>query len=456
MVRKVSKKADVVIVGGGPGGIPAAIAAARMGKQAILIERNSFLGGAAASGLGILGYLDRQGNKALGGIAQEIIDRMKEYGAETDHYRCPVHNSITPITPDVFKMVSLDMCLEAGVEVIFNQEITDVRVVNGKVEEIEIYGKCTKTTIEGKVFIDATGDGDLAYLAGAKFQTGQDKTSVMQPCTLMFTVTDYSLEELFQYLEKHPEDFGIKEEYAKGYSLDFFRNTKGHCFIGLQNLIEKAKSSGEFDIPRNQFIYITSPKDDLLAINTTRIVKIDSSDPYELNEGLIEGYRQISVLMKFMNKYVPGFSNAHISQISPNLGIRETRHFKGKTILKEETQYSDETMSQAIALCAYNIDIHSGTNDGIDLTVTEHPFGIPYGCLVPADLDGLLLSGRTISVDTKCYAAARVMGPCMAVGEAAGIAASIAIDNKVSAAEIDVNELRNEILKKGGILKVDD
>lgn len=456
MLKRVNKKADVVVVGGGPGGIPASIAAARMGKQVILIERNSFLGGAAASGLGILGYLDRQGNKALGGIAQEIIDRMKEYGAGTEHYRCPVHNSITPISPDVFKMVSLDMCLEAGVEVIFNQEITDVRIVNGRIEEIEIYGKCTKTTIDGKIFIDATGDGDVAYLAGAKFQAGQDKTSIMQPCTLMFTVTDFDLEELFQYLEKHPEDFGIKEDYAKGYSLDFFRNTKGHCFIGLQNLIEKAKINGEFNIPRNQFIYITSPKDDLLAINTTRIIRIVASDPYELNNGLIEGYRQIKILMNFMNKYVPGFSQSHIAQISPNLGIRETRHFKGRTVLKEEERYSSKTMEQAIALCAYNIDIHSGTSNGIDLTVTEHPFGIPYGCLVPEDIDGLLLSGRIISVDTRCYAATRVMGPCMAVGEAAGIAASMSIDSKISVADINVGNLRNKILDKGGILRVEE
>ncbi len=183
----------MAVIGGGPGGLPVRYALREWGKT-ILVERNSFLGGTAASGLGILGYLDRQGRKALGGIAQELIDRLTGYGGAIGHYPCPVHNSITPISPDWFKIVAVEMCREAGVEVLFNSELLDATIENGRVVCAEVYGKCTRTLIEAKVYIDGTGDGDLAYMAGARYMSGQDGTGIMQPCTLMFTVTNYNLE----------------------------------------------------------------------------------------------------------------------------------------------------------------------------------------------------------------------------------------------------------------------
>ncbi len=452
MNKTVQLKYEVVVIGGGPGGLPAAIAAARMGARVILVERNAFLGGTAASGLGILGYIDRQGNKALGGIAQEFIDRLTEIGGSTGHYRCPVHNSITPISPDLFKIVAVEMCEQAGVDILFCNELLDVQVDNGKVSRIAVFGKCTRTEIAADVFIDGTGDGDLAYMAGANYVNGQDETGIMQPGTLMFTVSDFDLERLFSYVQEHPEDLGIKEEYADGYNIDFFRNTKGHCFIGLQNLISQAKKNDEFDVPRNQFIYITTASDKLLAVNTSRLININASDPFELSGGLVTGYKQVLQIIKFMNKYIPGFENARLSQISPSLGIRETRHFEGIDHLKVEEIYAKKTKLNAIALCAYNIDIHSGTSEIIDLTLVEKAFGIPYGCLVPKHIDGLLLSGRTISVDSKVYAATRVMGPCMAVGEAAGIAAALSIRTNTPVAKLAIAEIKEILIRNGAIL----
>jgi hypothetical protein len=452
MNRLVQKKYDVAVIGGGPGGLPAAIAAARMGSKVVLVERNAFLGGAAASGLGILGYIDRHGNPALGGIAQEIINRLTEIGGALGHYRCPVHNSITPISPDLFKIIAVEMCEQAGVDILFNNELLDVQVDNGKITNVTVYGKCTRTNIKADIFIDGTGDGDLAYMAGANYITGQDGTGVMQPCTLMFTVSDFDLEKLFSYAEENPEDFGIKEEYADGYNLDFFRNTKGHCFIGLQNLIKQAKENGEFDVPRNQFIYITTPSDKLLAVNTTRLINTNAADPFELSNGLVTGYKQVLQLIKFMNKYVPGFENAKLSQIAPSLGVRETRHFEGIERLTVENMYTEKTNENAIALCAYNIDIHSGTSDTIDLTLVEKAFGIPYGCLVPKHIEGLLLSGRTISVDSSVFAATRVMGPCIAIGEAAGIAAALSVKTQTPVAKLAVADIREILIKNGAIL----
>ena len=420
MKKVQTKTCDVAVIGGGPGGLPAAIRAARMGKKTILVERNSFLGGTAASGLGILGYLDRQGRKALGGIAQELIDRLTGYGGAIGHYPCPVHNSITPISPDWFKIVAVEMCREAGVEVLFNSELLDATIENGRVVCAEVYGKCTRTLIEAKVYIDGTGDGDLAYMAGARYM-------------------------------QSPENFGIKEDYAKGYDPTFFRASRGHCFIGMDELIKKAKAKGDFHVPRNQFIHITTPVDGMLAINTSRIIEIDASDPYQLSKGLEEGYLQVRELMAFMNKYLPGFEQAQLAGISPTLGVRETRHFVGVKRLTHETMYAPETKREAVAQSAYNIDIHSGVKDHIDLTPVAEPFGIPYGCLVPESLNGLLLSGRTISVDTQVFASARVMGPCIAVGEAAGTAAAMSVDKGIELRDVDVDALRATLRENGNL-----
>mgnify|MGYP001086799511 FL=1 len=127
----------------------------------------------------------------------------------------------------------------------------------------------------------------------------------MQPCTLMFSVKDYNLDEFLSFAESNPQNFGIKEDYAKGYTPAFFRSSRGHCFIGMDELIRQAKEAGDFHVPRNQFIYITTPVDGILAINTSRITEIDASDPYQLSRGLEDGYMQVKELMAFMQKYLP-------------------------------------------------------------------------------------------------------------------------------------------------------
>src|SRR5699024_9007782 len=362
------------------------------------------------------------------GIAQELIDRLKEIGGSPGHFRCPVHNSITPVSPDLVKIVAVQMCQEAGVDILFEHELLEVDVDDGgAMRAVTVYGKLTRTRITAEVFIDGTGDGDVAYLAGVPHTLGQDGTQTMQPSTLMFTVTNFDLERFWDFLDEHPYEMGIKEEYAAGYDVDFLRRTRGHCYIGMTARVASAREAGDFSIPRNQFIYIATASERLLAINTSRVIRIAASDPIERSRGLEAGYSQVWEIVQFMRENMPGFEEVEISQIAPALGIRETRHFAGEERLTMDALYSEATSERAIALSAYNIDVHSGTGDGIDLHVVEEPFGIPFGALLPQAVDGLLLSGRTISVDSTVFAAARVMGTCMAIAEAAGTAAALAV-----------------------------
>jgi ribulose 1,5-bisphosphate synthetase/thiazole synthase len=456
MHKHVELKCDVAVIGAGPGGLSAAITAAREGMKVILVERTAVLGGCAASGLGILGYLDAKGRRSLGALAQEYLDKLREIDGTLGPAPCPVHNSITPISPDAFKYLAVRMCEEAGVRILFNCDLTDVLVENDRVKAVTVYGKCTDIEIHAPVFVDGTGDGDLAFMAGAEHINGQDGTGLMQPATLVFTVAGHDLEAFYAYLEKHPSELGIKERYARGYDLKFFRENPGHCLIGLTEMFRKAHETGELDIPRNQFIYIKTANEKLLAINTTRIININAADPFELSRGIEEGYRQVEILVRFMRKNIPGFEHIVVTNISPTLGIRETRHFIGKKRLTREMipAYSARNEDDIIALCAYNIDIHSGDGDHIDLYRVDEPFGIPYGCLVPKRIKGLFLAGRTLSVDGYVFAAARVMGPLIACAEAIGVAASMAVKNNIEVEDVDVAELRERLTARGAVLKL--
>jgi hypothetical protein len=221
-------------------------------------------------------------------------------------------------------------------------------------------------------------------------------------------------------------------------------------------MFRKAHEAGELDVPRNQFIYIKTANEKLLAINTSRIININASDPFELSRGLEEGYRQVETLVRFMRKNIPGFEHVVVSNISPTLGIRETRHFIGKKRLTREMipAYSARNEDDIIALCAYNFDFHSGNGDHIDLYRVDEPFGIPYGCLVPKRIKGLFLAGRTLSVDGYVFSAARVMGPLIACAEAIGIAAAIAVKKNIEVSEVDTGELRKILSAHGAVLKL--
>lgn len=442
---------DVVVCGGGPGGFPAAIAAARLGRRVLLIEKQNHLGGVAASGLGILGYLDRNGHRILGGIPWEFLERMTERGASRGVVKCPVHNSLAPIDCEEAKFVAQQMCEEAGVDILLHTWCVSAVMENDRVTGVKVHNKSGGMTVRGKVVVDATGDGDVAASSGAAYEIG-DAHGRLQPATLVFRVANVDVDQVLSYVEQHPEEIALPESYTDVYDVSYFRSVPVYCFIGLPSLVKQAIQDKVLTSPRDRFIFITSPRKGEVTINNSRILGVDSTNAANLSQAELAGRRQVMELMEFFHGYVPGFQEAQLIDTADELGLRESRRFKGLYKLSKQDVVSGASFPDGIGKGGYSIDIHDKDGASITLIGISSPYDIPYGCLVPEKTDGLILSGRCISVDPDAFGSTRVMGTCMAVGEAAGTAAALASQSGIQPREVDRRTLVRQLTLQKAIV----
>lgn len=445
---------DIAVLGGGVSGVTAAIAAARQKKRVIIIEQGDFLGGVSVSGLGLLGFQDREGNTIVGGIAQELIDRLKALHGTLGHNPCPILNSLTPVNAGLIRLVLLELCKEAGVSMLFGCIPTQALVHNERLCQVRVFGKGNFFDVKADVFIDATGDGDLCSLIGLPFEKGSPDGE-LQPASLIFAVSGVNKEKLLKYVEDHPLEVDTPEGYETKVAPEFFRKVNGYNLLGLDACIRKARADGRYnDIPRDRFSLITYPNDDTTVINNTRLTDFDGTDIWQLSRGTQEACRQIEELIKFMPAYLPGYEDCTLSFIAPTLGIRESRRFVGRCCLTEKDVREGLIPSDTVALGGYNVDIHHGCDEGSELYIVHRAYGIPYGCMVPEKMNGILFTGRSIWADRVAFGSSRIMGTCMALGQAAGIAASICVQTKCEAGQVPVEMLRRLLIENGAILTI--
>lgn len=454
-MKKLSLKYDICVIGAGPAGLCAAIAAARQGKKVLVVEKNGYLGGNAALGLPLLGFLDLNGKQIIAGMAQEWVDRLAARGMCEGHRECPKHNSVTCFHSETFKLVAIDWLREEKVDVLLHLEACDTEVNEGRLQKVTFYGKGNRVQVEAQMFIDCTGDGDVAYLAGAEYDMGQEDTGVLQPPTVMCTVEGVDTEKLFDYIEAHPEEmtYSATIDHRPGYDAPYFRASKNHVFVGLRQTFTRLREEGKLPVERETLIYIKSPNPGEIYINSTRLLRTDATDIVSLTNAELEGQRQVGALVEMLRNEVPGFENAFIAAIQPNLGVRETRRIRCHDVLCADQAVAGEIPAETIALSAYKIDIHSGVDRSTIFSTIKEAYGIPYGCLVPKDVSGLMVAGRNIGVDAKVMASSRIMPVCMALGEAAGYGAALAIERGVEAHEVDVRRVREMILENNGMLE---
>ena len=435
-------EADVLIVGGGPAGIIAALAAAEEGSKVILVEQRGFVGGNLTIGLPVLGFLSQKGEPIIKGLPQKLIDRLKAIGAASDHQPCPLHVSITLIDPEAVKTVALEMLKEAGAKMMLNTRCTGVIMDGDRLRGIKTEGE----TILVKVTIDCTGDGDVAFRAGVPCEKG-DESGGMQPATLMFRMDGVDTEKLRQSLCSDPETFDI--DYIPP---DYFCRNRRFIVVGLKNLIQKAQAEG-LKNPTERTILITGLRDGEVWVNMTRVKGIDGANPASVTAGEKLAREQIGDIVKYLVGYAPGFEKACLAAVAPFLGIRESRRIVGRYVMTRDDILSCRRFDDGIAVGSYPIDLHRPNDDGCALEWCGDCYDIPYRSLVPQGVDNLLVAGRCISTTHEALAAIRVMSTCMAMGEAAGRAAGMTVRRQVPPSCIDVQELRAQLIARGAYVR---
>src|SRR5690606_349576 len=310
-----------------------------------------------------------------------------------------------------------------------------------------IESKSGREVILAKTVIDCTGDADVAYKAGVECEQGNEVGGA-QPPTLMFCMSNVDTDKLRMSIANETRTY-----LTDFIPAEYFGQNHQFIVVGLREVMEKARRERNYYIPNERTIIITGLKPGEAWINMTRVVGTDSTDVRSLTKGEIEARDQIKDISDYLVGYVPGFENAHFAKTAPFLGIRESRRIVGEYVMNQEDVLECRHFDDAIAVAAYPIDIHRPGDQGCTLIWCGDCYDIPYRSLVPQKVENLLVAGRPISTTHEAMGATRVMATCMALGEAAGRAAKLAIRSGVAAKDIDVQALRRELVEKGAYLR---
>lgn len=421
----ISAESEVLVVGGGPGGVCAATMAARQGVRTLLAERYGCVGGMAVFGE----VSPFMGNHTHG----ETMDRplfvdwcrkMWEYRSPEIQRKYPWNEKVAAgiIAKDEAMLAMEDLLLDAGVKILYHHFLVDVVMESGKIAAAIFATKSGLVAVKAKIFIDSTGDGDLAARAGCPFEFG-NADGFAQPMSTCFKL------------------FGVDRSRIPDKA-------------EINHLYDAAKAAGEIDCPRENVLFFTHLEDDVIHFNTTRVIRKSAVNAQELTEAEIESRRQIREIVKFMRKYVPGFENAGIRSIAHQVGVRESRRICGIVTQTAEDFRRAAKYSDGIARVNYMIDIHnpSGTGTTIFRMPPDDWYELRYGTLIPQKCDNILMGCRAISVDHALHSSMRVMPPVCSIGQAAGMAAAHCVKANCQPAELDGAALRQALKKAGAAL----
>ena len=444
---------DVLIIGGGPSGVCAAIAAAREGAKVMVVESGGCLGGMATQGLvaPFMTCFDKDGERqVIMGLFDEIVRKMVETGGaihpskirHTSPYSAWItagHDHCTPFEPEAMKFVLDTMCKEAGIKVLFHAQFIRPIMKGDCIKGAVIFTKSGLDSVSAKITIDCTGDGDVAFRAGVPCNFGNESGKA-QPATMFFHINNVDSPRLEADVQAH---------------LHEFRKVDGVSYRALHWRVAEAEAAGEWDIARKSVNIYKCVKDDEWAVNSTRISGVDATDSESLTDAEIEGRRQVWELLHFFHKYVPGCENATIKSSGSTIGIRESRHVMGEHVLSAEELIRGDVPEDSVLLASNSVDVHGagGSKSATTYTVINAPwYGIPYRSLLPLGVESLLIAGRCLSATSEAAGAVRVMPPAMAMGQAAGTAAAMCIKGGCSPRSLDALELRKKLSENGVFL----
>lgn len=422
MINYREETFDIVIVGGGFSGVAAAIAAAREGASVLIADKNGGLGGSAvcASVVPFMRYwcFPNPGETAddryyiNNGIFREILDQMTSLGG--------FHEPATHFNPEILKVVLDRMCKKHGIKVLYHAFLFDVESEGRSTRSASFATTAGTYIAKAKIFIDASGDGHLAFLSGCEYELGRIEDGYCQPITTNFRISN----------------------------IDF---DKCGGFGGADKLInaayKKAKDEGKLINPRENVLCFRTSDPRAISFNMTRIVKKNPVDPFDISESEAVAREQMIELYDLVKNNVPGFEEAVITLSGPDIGIRESRRIIGDYVINADDILSCRAFDDSVACGAYSIDIHnpSGTGTHIEKIPKGEYYKIPYRSLIAKDKDNLLVVGRCISSTHEAQSAYRVMPIVCCIGEGGGVAAGKAIADNVSIRNVDIAEVRRKL-----------
>ncbi len=411
----VAAEVDVVVVGGGPTGVGAALAAAREGARVLVVERHGMLGGLWTAGL-LNPFFDFA---RKGWIVAELVERLKQAHA----WRAWKFSWTFDI--EAMKLLLETMLAEAGAESWYHSLVADTIVEGNRVRGVVVESKSGREAVLAKVVVDCSGDGDAAARAGVPYYLGRMSDSHCQPMTMMFEI-----DGLGSWVQTNAPDL----------------------YDRMAEAIRRHHLPVELPFERVNYApwIINVPRPGAADVQATHVYQMNPLDTRDLTRATIEARRQVHDLVQVMQR-IPELEKIRLVQTAPSIGVRETRHLVGRHTLDLEDLRAGRRFDDAITFATFGVDIHD-VKRGEKRTAhgtRMRPYEIPYRCLLPQSIGGLLFAGRCISGTHEAHASYRVTGNCMAMGQAAGLAAAIAAAENKSPDELDGRAVRRALESRG-------
>lgn len=422
----VVAETDVVVVGAGSAGMNAAIAAARQGSRVTLVERQGYLGGTSTGVLDTFYGFYTPGSRArrvVGGIPMEVVARLFERSAAIR--RPNTYGAGTGITynPTVLKFIWDALAAEAGVQLRLHSYCTDVLMEGNALRGLILDGKAGLQALLARVVIDASGDADVAARAGAPCEKASESGPV-QSATTVFAVGGVDVERASRLPRRE-----------------------------FEAMMRQASAEGRYRLPRVEGSVHRTPMPGVMVANMTRVPDVDGTDPESLSQAEVEGRQQVQEYVRFLVDCVPGYERAFVLWVSAHVGIRESRRLLGVYRLERDDVLEARRFPDGIAQCGAPIeDHHAGSDTHWQYLPDGEVYQIPYRALLPQQVEGLLVAGRCLSATHDAHASVRSMGQCMAMGQAAGMAAALAVRGNSAPRAVDAAELRRRLVDIGALL----